>query len=66
MLQQTQVARVVPRYESFLARFPDVAALAAALKATLGVVEHGLFLDLADQALLGAPDGSVEALHRSS
>jgi len=30
MLQQTQVAAVVPYYERFLARFPDVAALAAA------------------------------------
>ena len=30
MLQQTQVATVVPYYERFLARFPDVAALAAA------------------------------------
>jgi A/G-specific adenine glycosylase len=30
MLQQTQAARVVPFYETFLARFPDVAALAAA------------------------------------
>ena len=30
MLQQTQAARVVPRYEAFLARFPDVGALAAA------------------------------------
>ena len=30
MLQQTQAARVVPRYERFLARFPDAAALAAA------------------------------------
>ena len=30
MLQQTQAARVVPRYERFLARFPDVGALAAA------------------------------------
>jgi A/G-specific adenine glycosylase len=30
MLQQTQAARVVPRYEAFLARFPDPAALAAA------------------------------------
>ena len=29
MLQQTQVARVVPRYESFLARFPTPAACAA-------------------------------------
>jgi A/G-specific adenine glycosylase len=29
MLQQTQVARVVPRYEAFLARFPTPAACAA-------------------------------------
>ncbi|MBI5612394.1 MAG: A/G-specific adenine glycosylase [Gammaproteobacteria bacterium] len=30
MLQQTQVATVIPYYERFLARFPDVAALAHA------------------------------------
>jgi A/G-specific adenine glycosylase len=30
MLQQTQVARVVPRYEAWLRRWPDAAALAAA------------------------------------
>jgi len=30
MLQQTQVARVVPRYEAWLARWPTVASLAAA------------------------------------
>ncbi len=30
MLQQTQVARVIEKYESFMRRFPDVAALAAA------------------------------------
>jgi len=30
MLQQTQVATVIPYYERFLVRFPDVAALAAA------------------------------------
>jgi A/G-specific adenine glycosylase len=28
MLQQTQVERVIPLYEAFLARFPDIAALA--------------------------------------
>jgi A/G-specific adenine glycosylase len=33
MLQQTQVARVVPRYEAFLARWPNVDALAAATPA---------------------------------
>src|SRR6266704_3858440 len=30
MLQQTQVARVVPRWRAFLERFPTVAACAAA------------------------------------
>ena len=30
MLQQTQVAAVIPYYERFLARFPDIAGLAAA------------------------------------
>ena len=30
MLQQTQVATVIPYFERFIARFPDVAALAAA------------------------------------
>jgi len=30
MLQQTQVSTVIPYYECFMARFPDVAALAAA------------------------------------
>ena len=30
MLQQTQVATVIPYFERFIARFPDFAALAAA------------------------------------
>ena len=30
MLQQTQVERVIPKYEAFVARFPDVASLAEA------------------------------------
>jgi ribose 5-phosphate isomerase A len=40
----------------------DPAQLANALKATIGVVEHGLFLGMADEVLLGAEDGSVEVL----
>ena len=35
-------------------------ALAAALKALPGVVEHGLFLGMADEVLVGHADGSVE------
>jgi ribose 5-phosphate isomerase A len=42
----------------------DLAALGAAVKATLGVVEHGLFLDMADEVLLGRTDGSVRILRR--
>jgi A/G-specific adenine glycosylase len=33
MLQQTQAARVVPSFEAFVARFPDVATLARATRA---------------------------------
>jgi ribose 5-phosphate isomerase A len=42
----------------------DLAALGAAVKATLGVVEHGLFLGIADEVLLGRTDGSVRILRR--
>ena len=38
----------------------DLEELAAELKATVGVVEHGLFLGMADLALLGNDDGSLE------
>ena len=43
----------------------DLAALATAVKAVTGVVEHGLFLQDAQAALLGAPDGTLERLVRS-
>jgi ribose 5-phosphate isomerase A len=41
---------------------PDVAALGREIKQLPGVVEHGLFIGMAAQALLGHPDGSVEVL----
>jgi ribose 5-phosphate isomerase A len=34
--------------------------LVEALERLPGVVEHGLFIRMAEQALLGSPDGSVE------
>jgi len=38
MLQQTQVSRVIPKYEAWLSAFPDVASLAAApLSSVLGL-----------------------------
>jgi ribose 5-phosphate isomerase A len=42
----------------------DPAALANALLPVPGVVDHGLFLDMAELALLGHPDGTVERLDR--
>ena len=41
---------------------PDLAGLARELKRTVGVVEHGLFLGMAHEVLLGAPDGSLEVV----
>jgi ribose 5-phosphate isomerase A len=41
----------------------DSSALADALKSITGVVDHGLFLDLADEALVAGPDG-VQRLTR--
>ena len=43
---------------------PDVVldTLGPRLKLVPGVVEHGLFIGMAERALLGAPDGSVEVL----
>ena len=49
------------------ARIPpgtEPAALADNLLRVPGVVEHGLFLDMADVVLLGRPDGTVERLER--
>ena len=40
----------------------DAAGLDLALKRIAGVVEHGLFLGMAERALLGTPEGGVEVL----
>lgn len=42
MLQQTQVDRVLPKYEAFIERFPDVAALAVASTADVLRMWKGL------------------------
>jgi ribose 5-phosphate isomerase A len=44
-------------YDVACGRIEDPAALAASLKSVTGVVDHGLFLDLADLALVAGPDG---------
>ena len=48
-------------YDAACGAIADPALLADALKSVTGVVEHGLFLDLADEALIGL-DGGVERL----
>ena len=40
----------------------DLHEFAVQLKAVVGVVEHGLFLDMADEALLGALDGTLRTI----
>jgi ribose 5-phosphate isomerase A len=47
-----------------LPRDGDLAQLGNRIKATTGVVEHGLFIDLATEALLGTPRGEVETIKR--
>jgi ribose 5-phosphate isomerase A len=44
-------------YDAACGRIEAPAALAFALKSVTGVVDHGLFLDLADQALIGGASG---------
>lgn len=47
-----------------LEAIPDAPALARALTAIPGVVEHGLFLGICDLAIIGRADGSVVELRR--
>jgi ribose 5-phosphate isomerase A len=46
-------------YDAACGRIEEPAALAFALKSVTGVVDHGLFLDLAELALIGMPGGVV-------
>jgi len=50
--------------DAALGRIPDPKALAAELSAVPGVVEHGLFLGLAQAAILAGPNG-VHLVERS-
>lgn len=44
----------------------DAAEVATELSCTVGVIEHGLFLDMADEVLLGGADGTVSRLRREA
>lgn len=64
MLQQTQVERVVPKFEAFIAAFPDVSSLAAAsladvltLWSGLGYNRRAKFLHLAAQKIMNDFNG---------
>jgi A/G-specific adenine glycosylase len=64
MLQQTQVVRVIPKYEAFLAAFPTVSSLASASLADvlrawsgLGYNRRAKFLRQAAQRIVGEHDG---------
>jgi A/G-specific adenine glycosylase len=68
MLQQTQVATVIPYYERFVARFPDVASLAAApvdevlhLWSGLGYYARARNLHRAAQAIVSEHGGGFPA-----
>jgi A/G-specific adenine glycosylase len=69
MLQQTQVTRVIPKYEAFLARFPTVASCAAApasdvirLWAGLGYNRRAVNLHRAAVAIGDRVPDTLEAL----
>src|SRR6476659_5996623 len=67
MLQQTQVSRVIPRYEAWVARWPTAAALASAaredvLAAWLGLGYNRRALALGEAARSVARDGWPEDL----
>ncbi len=47
-----------------LGRIGDPAALAQALNALPGVVEHGLFIGMCESVILGFEDGGTEIVHR--
>jgi ribose 5-phosphate isomerase A len=44
----------------------DVDSLDTAVKLVPGVMEHGLFIGMAERALLGEPDGGVRVLERGA
>ncbi len=47
-------------YDCPIGRIPDPEALALALQAQTGIVEHGLFIGLASRAYVAGPDGIEE------
>ena len=57
MVVRTDAGNVI--YDAACRAIPDPAQLADSLKSVTGVVDHGLFLDLADEALIGT-DAGVE------
>lgn len=70
MLQQTQVSRVEPKFAAFIARFPDIATLAAAPLAEVIAMWSGLgynrrarFLWQVARLVVDEYDGNLPATH---
>jgi A/G-specific adenine glycosylase len=68
MLQQTQVSRVIPKYQDFIKQFPDVQHLAAAVQGEvlktwsgLGYNRRAKFLHLAAKQIVDRYNGVVPA-----
>lgn len=66
MLQQTQVPRVIPKFEGFLSRFPDIRTLVASSLADVLIVWNGLgynrrakFLHEAAKKVTSDYDGNI-------
>jgi len=55
-----------PILDCAFGRIVDPPTLARALSAIPGVVEHGLFVGMADEVVIGHPDGTVEGFRRSA
>lgn len=70
MLQQTQVDRVLPKFEAFVAKFPDFVSLASASLADVLILWSGLgynrrakFLHQAAKAIVASHGGELPTTH---
>jgi A/G-specific adenine glycosylase len=63
MLQQTQVERVITKYQEFLERFPDVAALARAPRSEVLLAWQGLGYNRRALALRGTAQRVMDEFH---
>ena len=68
-LDEEEVELFAGQFADILAYFDALDAphdVAATIKGWPGVLDHGLFLDIATDVLVGAPDGQVRHRRRAS